>query len=361
MNKCKNSSGWFARYKPRGLAARATMLLACLFCAFPAATFPAKADSIATILENLGNVGRNGLPSLSFDFIRHPSATELKSLGFAFKLQHQAGLAHGRKARTDWRISALGTAVYFDEQGDLAWLHPNGRTVRYPKTEVGFARAGDGSTARVSPDGKEVEISTPRGVIWSFKEGFLESARSGRHEYSFKTDRETILAVRKNAAADSRPETNPGGGIPAAGKPLLEVKYSETGQLSEIVFADGKKCSFQWTPDNCLQRVHGDAGAELAFEYDDRLLKNWRQDDGALHELQWVPMKSTRRLAFGAPPVLLGADSLYQYRWSRKESMDVLDVSRKSGGFVSRTHFSSKGIIQQTPGEELRHVYEKRK
>jgi hypothetical protein len=322
-----------------------TLFLACIFCMILAVPPPAKGNSVGAILANLGNVGTNGLPNLSFALAdEHPDAAELKSLGFSLKLQHQVALTYGIKARTDWQVPALKTAVYFDAQGDLLWLHPDGRTVRFPKAGAGFSKASDGSSAKVLPDADEVEITTTKPAIWLYKDGFPEFIQVGSIVYHFKTDRDAILAIVKKES----------------GKPLLEIKYSDEGRLSELVFSDGKKCLFQWSADNCLLCVHGDAGAQIEMGYDKALLKNWRVGDGALHELAWTPIESKRRLAFGVPPVLLGEDPLYKYHWRRKESVDILKVTRKSGEWVSQTHFSSKGIFQQTPYETFQHTFRRR-
>ena len=329
---------------PRLLGAVSLPLsVACLVCANLAAAPSSVNAPIGDILANLGDAGLNGQPGLSFDFVRHPGADEIKRLGFAFKLRHQVVLAHGRKAVSDWQIPALRTAVCLSEEGDLTWLRPDGRTVRFKKTGAGFSSGNEGSTARVSPDGGEIVISTVQSAKWFYKNGFVESLHAMNQEYYFKTDRESILVIGKKDA----------------GGALLEVRYSDTGLLEELVFTDGKKCSFQWTPDNCLRGVDGNAGTQVEFEYDNRLLKNWRLGGGALRELKWIPVGLTRRMAFGKPPVLLGGDSLYDYRWSRRGSVDILDVSRRSGVFVSRTRFSAAGIEQKTPYETLRHAYGK--
>ena len=303
----------------------------------------ARADSLADILANLGNVGTNGLPRLSFDLVEHPLATELGRLGFAFKLSHQVVLAHGKKTVSEWRISGLRTAVYIDGHGDLTWLHPDGRMLKFPISEPGFSSGRDGSSVNVSPDGGMVEITMMRSAIWRYKNGFIESLEAGGRKYYFKTDRETILAISTGGAS--------------GGKPLLEINYSNTGFLSEMAFADGKKRLFQWTPDHCLQHIAGDAGPELAFDYDDRLLKSWRKNDGPLNELKWLPAETSFRLATGAPLVLLAEDSLYTYRWRHEGGVDILDVCRKFGARVSRTRLGSRGIVQETPYETLRFVY----
>jgi hypothetical protein len=319
-----------------------TLLAACLFCTgFVGVPF-AKGSALGDIVANLGNVALNGQPNLSFDLAaQNPGAVELQRLGFDFNLRHRTVPAHGNKARSDWRLPALATAVYIDGQGDLLWLRPGGAMVTFRKADGAYTKGGDGSTASISPDGNEVKITTIRPAIWFYEGGFIKTVQAGNTGYYFKTDRETILVIKKDGAS----------------KPLVEITYSDRGLLSEIVFADGKKASFQWSPDNCLQRVTGDTADALAFEYDNKLLKNWRKGDGALHELKWAPAESIRRMAFGVPPVLLAEDSLYTYRWNREGGADTLTVNRKSGAFVSRTRFGPKEIIQQTPHGELHHAY----
>ena len=335
-----------------------TILFAWLFCtAFPATSFAREVD-MTNILANLGNVGIDGQPNLSFDIVDNPDAAELKRLGFSFKLSHQVCLAHGVQARTGWWMPALKTAVYLDGQGNLAWLRPDGRTVRYQKADGGFDKGNDGSTVMVSSDGNDVEIFTARGARWLFKRGFANFVQSGENAYDFKTDRETILAIVKVAGAScsqnireqDAPATLPG-------KPLLEIKYSNTGQLAELIFSHGQKYTFQWTPDGCLQSAYNDTGRHFDFEYDNGLLKSYHTDDVTLRQFKWAPFESALRRVLGRPPVMLGEDSSFQYHWERKESLIILNIFRKSGGWISRTCFSSKGVTQQTPHETLRHDF----
>jgi len=318
-----------------------TVLFAWLFCsALPATPF-AREAGMTDIKANLGNVGTNGQPNLSFDFVNHPDADEIQKLGFTFKLLHQVSLIHGGKARTDWRIPALKTAVYFDWQGDLIWLQPSGRLVRFRKTDAGFSKGSDGSMVKVLSDNNDVEITTARAAKWFFREGFVEFVQAGRNLYSFKTNRETILTISRRG-----PD-----------RPLLEVHYSDAGQLADLIFSDGRKCSFQWSPDNCLQRVYGDVGRRIDFEYDNRLLKSWRMDEGSSQEIKWQSFGSMLRLVLGRPPVMLGEDSSFEYQWERKESLVILNIFKKSGEWVSRTYFSTLGVIQQTPHETLSHSF----
>jgi len=317
-----------------------TVLFAWLFCAAIPTASLAREAGIADILGNLGNAGTNGQPNLSFDIVSNPDAAELKRLGFSFKLSHQVNLAYGGKAKSDWRMPALKTAVCLDGQGDLIWLHPSGRLVRFKKTDAGFSKGADGSTAKVSSDGNDVEIITARAARWLFRGGFVESARTGRDSYSFKTNRETILAIGRNDTSEA----------------LLEIQYSDAGQLAELVFSDGKKCVFQWDPDDRLRHVYDDAGRRIDFDYDNRLLKSCRVDGGPLQEFKWEPFGTMLRLVLGRSPVVLGEDSSYEYRWEEKESLVVLNIFRKSGGWVSRTSFSTDGIMQQTPQGTLRHA-----
>jgi len=316
---------------------------------------------MSDVLANLGGVETSGQPNLSFDIVDNPDTIELKRLGFSFKLTHQVSLAHGGMARTDWRIPALKTAAYLGGQEDLTWLRPDGRTVRFHKTNAGLSRGSDGSTALVSSDGNNVEIITTRAVRWLFKAGFVESVQAGVNAYHFKTDRETILAIIKGEGASCSPKTGEQD-TPATmpdSVPLLVIQYSDAGQLEGFAFHNGEKCTFQWTPDGCLQRVYGDESRQIDFEYDNRLLKSYHIDEGPSWELKWQPFSSMLRLALGRPPVMLGEDSSYHYRWKRKESLVILNIYRKSGEWISRTSFSAKGIIQQTTHEILQHAFTK--
>jgi hypothetical protein len=297
------------------------------------------------IMENLGNIGTDGHPNLSFDIVDASEVSDLARLGFAFKLVHRVAAGHGHSARTEWQIPCLRTTVHLDGKGDLIWIAPSGRAVRFRKFEDGFAKGNDGSEAKASGE-NEIEITTSSSAKWKYRDGFIETVSDWKGSYVFTTDRESILSIaRKTRDRDD---------------PILEVLYTDKGLLSGLGLPGGKTSRFHWSPDHRLLGVEGFAG-KLDFEYENALLASWRLADGPLNTLKWKRLESMRLVAFQKPPVLLAEDSFYNYEWNRRDGIDILVIRRKTGSFLSETRFGPAGMEQRTPYGTTKFPFPRRK
>jgi hypothetical protein len=298
------------------------------------------------ILNNLGNIGTNGQPNLSFDIIETSEVSDLARLGFAFKLVHRVSAGHGQSAITEWQIPCLRTTVHLDGKGDLIWIAPSGRTVQFRKLEDGFAKGNDGSEAKATgEDGIEITTSPP--ARWKYRDGFIETISDWKGSYVFTTDRESILSIaRKTRDRDD---------------PILEMLYTDKGLLSGLRLPGGRTSRFRWSPDHRLLGVDGSAGVTLDFEYENALLIGWRLADGPLHTLKWKRLESVRLIAFQRPPVLLSEDSFYSYEWDRRGGTDILVIRRKTGSFLSETRFGPTGMEQRTSYGVTKFSFPKRK
>jgi hypothetical protein len=306
-------------------------LLGVLFYGIP----PLYSASIQSrIAANLGNIYLNGLPKLAFDL---GTVSELAELGFVLRMEHHARLIHGRGVRTRWDIPALRTCIYSNKEGDLIWVKPGGATERFRKHARGFAKRRDRLQIRESGD-DVVEIKSPQGLTWKYKRGALESV-SGRKLglFYFTTDRESILKISR-AFERAAPEA------------LLQVIYSEQGEIKELLLRDNQYCKLQWTPDHLLRGLEDSQGNQTLLTYDNGLLAGWRTNDDYANNLKWTTRENAGWLAAqGWPPVALLEDSQYKYRLSRTGGINILLIYTHDNMFVSETRFNSKGIEQRTP------------
>jgi len=261
--------------------------------------YSAASSNLREIIGNLGGIGLDGLPRLSFDIVDSQDAGELGVLGFGFKLTHQTKLRHGKTAATEWSLSGLQTCAYIEPQGDAIWRTPGGQAVWFRKNDSGFGRGNNGAGVTVSPDGSVIEITTPTSIKWRYRDGFLESISSRSGSYSVTTDRETILSVSKK--------------ILNREIPLLRCAYSKQGDLEELKFAGGKKYRLLWSANHDLRAVDGPEGRRFDFEYTDSLLTCWTKANGARNELKWRHLDYVRETAFQIPPVLLREDASFSY------------------------------------------------
>jgi YD repeat-containing protein len=303
-----------------------------------------RASARMEIMASLGNIDLNGIPRLTFDL---GTADGLARLGFFFKLVHRASPGFDGNARTEWDITGLMTCVHTDGQGNLTWMKPNGQKLRFQKEGDGFALGNDGSRVlRLSGD--RVEIMSAQGAVWKYHGGFIKSVTDGRTgEFSFTTDRESILTIIKS------------NGEPA-GEPFLRVAYSARGEVEKLIFKGGRQCDLRWDSDHRLAAVEDASGRRIVFTYDNALLAGWQATDGSANALKWLPRdKPERGLAFGLPPVRLGEDSIFHYKYGREGSINIIKIHTVGGSFVSETRFNSKGIEQRTPYGSNRVVYKK--
>jgi len=330
-----------------------SLRLLCLFAAIgfwnpgcPSAfSAPAPATDLAKILDNMGGIGFNGLPNLSFDIVERSDASELAALGFGFRLTHQTVLRHGRTAASRWNLSGLHTCAYTDTQGDIVWLTTSGQTVRFRKGEHGYASSNNNATVTVSPDGSLIEITTQASVKWRYRDGFLESITSGRGSYAVTTDRETILSISKK--------------ILNRELPLMKCTYSKQGNLNELEFSGGKKYRLQWSADHTLTAIDDPNGRRFDFEYANSLLSCWTQANGPRNELKWRHLDYIRETAFQIPPVLLREDAAHSYayeldKWGGVERVTIHD---KTGALVSDTKIRASLVEQITPDGKNARVF----
>jgi NOL1/NOP2/fmu family ribosome biogenesis protein len=315
------------------------MLLSCAcFLAFPSA-WPASAYN--EIAKNMGGITFNGLPKLSFDFVDRADIGELSSLGFRFRLMHRVRLHHGRTARTEWEIPSLQTCAHIDAQGDVSWLTLTGRVVRFRKTEHGYAGMDDGVSVKVMQEDNVVEITTKAAFKWRYRGGYVESVSNWRGEYTFTTDRGTILTISKKTQNRT--------------VMLLTCAYSKQGHLEGLEFGNGGKYRFQWADDNSLSAVKNQAGNLMEFEYADSLLSSWKRAYESRHGLRWQYFDHAREVARQQPPVYLCEDSRYTYKWTRGEGVRTVTIHDKNGVFVSETTIGATGLEQRTPKGRIKH------
>ncbi len=285
------------------------------------------------ILSGMGNVDLSGLPRLSLD---PGGVPELSKLGFYFRLMHKIQIGSDQNARSEWTVSGLRTCVYFEPQGDLIWMKPNGQNVRFPRQGAKFGNGNDGSSAGIFEAGV-IEIKTRQSSLWRYKDGFVESVDDAQlGTFSIASDRESILQIlkRKNNASIA----------------VMRAEYSETGMLQRMVFSGGRVCSFEWDGMHRLLSVENLSGARTRFEYDGALLIRWSKSDGFSDAYSWkARADAARGIALGRAPVVLGADGSFRYEYARKGNVNIVRVRTADGTFVSETSSGPGGLMQKTP------------
>jgi hypothetical protein len=301
---------------------------------------PVSAASVQSrIASNLGNIYLNGLPKLAFDLGAIP---ELAEHGFSLRMEHDAMLTHGREVRTRWDIPSLRTCIHPDKEGTLIWIKPGGQMEKFRKTTDGFAKGRN--RLQIRAYGEDViEIRSPRGLIWKYKNGSLDSI-SGRRfgTLHFTTDRESILKITRQLEG-SKPEV------------LLEVIHSRQGDIEELRLRDNYYCKLQWSPDHMLLGFEDSDEKRTSFIYENGLLAGWRRNDGLSDNLKWTARENAGWLVSqGWPPVALLEDSQYKYRLSRTGSINILRVHTHDNMLVSETRFNSRGIEQRTPAGAIK-------
>ncbi|AWI08314.1 O-antigen ligase family protein [Ereboglobus luteus] len=284
------------------------------------------------ILSNMGKVGIRGLPRLSLEL---GGSSEISRLGFNFRLGHKICIGSDRSAESEWDVTGLRTCVYFERQGDLVWMKPNGQSVRYPRQDAEFGKASDGSSADVFGSG--VEIKTRQGSVWRYKDGSLEmitDAQAGR--FAVVSDRGAILEVSRLV----------GGGRHVA---VLGVEYSEAGLPQRLAFSGGRECRFEWSRDHRLLRIENASGVQTQFEYGGALLTSWAGSNGASGVYKWMPRDAVKRgIAVGRPPVVLSEDDVFHYEYARAGNVNIIRVHTVGGAFVSETSVGPGGMSQKT-------------
>ena len=320
----------------------------CLFVAIGflgcANVYSATSD-YAKILGNMGGVGFDGLPRLSFNIVDKQDAGELDALGFEFQLTHRIKLRQSRTAETEWSLPCPRTCAYIDTQGNIIWFPPNGQAVRFQKNGQVYDSANNGASATISPDGGMIEITTSAALKWRYRNGFLENISSRGGYYSVTTDREVILSISKR--------------ILNREIFLLKCAYSKQGDLEELEFAGGRKYWLQWTANHALAAIDNPAGRLFDFEYTNSLLTCWTKTNGPRHELKWqYYLDNVRTTAFQTPPVLLREDAAYVYSWDKSGSVDIVTIYNKVGALVSRTKIGAAGVEQTTPKGKIEYAFE---
>jgi len=321
------------------------LLLGVIACCLGCANAVSATSDYAKILGNMGGIGFDGLPRLSFNIVERQDAGELAALGFEFQLTHHTKLRQGLTAGTEWSLPCPRTCAYVDSQGDVIWLPPNGQTARLGKNGQGFGNATNGVTATVSPDGGVIEITAPGAIKWRYRNGFLDNITSRGGYYSVTTDREAILSISKK--------------ILTRDIFLLKCVYSKQGDLEALEFAGGKKYRFQWSADHSLSAIDTHKGRLFNFEYTNSLLACWTKANGPRHELKWqYYLDNARTTAFQTPPVVLREDAAHVYGVDRSVSMNIVTVHDKAGTFVSKTVVGEDGVEQTTPEGKIEYVFE---
>jgi len=204
------------------------------------------ADELEKITGNMGGIGLNGLPALSFEIADRYDAGDLAALGFEFKLTHKVVLRQGRTAKTEWSLPCLQTCAYIDARGDVIWLATSGQTVRFRKRGDDYVRGNNGAVVKVTPESNTIEITTPASVRWRYRNGFLESIGTRPYDYSVTTDRGTILSISKK--------------ILNREVPLLKCAYSARNGLEELEFFGGRKYRMLWSADHTLMAIDDPKG-----------------------------------------------------------------------------------------------------
>ena len=321
------------------------LILCCLGCPI---AYSAASSNLREIVGNMGGIGLDGLPRLSFEIVDRQDAGELAALGFGFKLAHRTGLGVGRTARTEWLIPCLQTCAYVEAGGDLLWLSPLGAIMRFQKNGDDYVSNTDLATAKILQKDGTIEITMRTLIKWRYRNGFLESVVNRGGNYSVKTDRGTILSISKM--------------ILNREIPLLKCAYSKQGDLEEMEFAEGRKYILQWSANHSLMSIDGPEGRRFAFEYADSLLTCWTKANGPRNELKWqYYLDNVRTTAFQTPPVLLREDASHVYRWDKDNSasVDTVKIYDRSGNLLSETQIGAAGVMQTTPNGEIIHSFKK--
>lgn len=305
------------------------------------------ATNLEKILGNMGSIGMNGLPKLSFEIVDRYDAGELAPLGFGFKLTHQAVLRHGRTAKSEWSLPCLQTCAYIDAKGDVSWLTLSGPTVRFHKKENGYASSNNVATVKVLPENDTIEITTRALTKWRYRSGFLENISSRSGDYTVTTDHGTILSISKKILNKE--------------VPLLKCAYSKQGDLEEMEFFEGRKYRLRWSAEHSLTSIDGPDGRRFDFEYANSLLTCWTKANGPRNELKWRHLDYVRETAFQIPPVLLREDASYSYayeldKWGVVNTVKIYD---KAGTLVSKTRIGATGIEQTSPNGKIEHSFKR--
>jgi hypothetical protein len=322
-------------------------LFSILFCLGCASAQSATVADLVKITGNMGGIGLNGLPKLSFEIADQYDARELAALGFDFKLTHQTKLRHGRTAKTEWSLPCLQTCAYIDTGGDVMWLTTSGQIVRFRKTEHGYARNKNGAVVKVTPESNTVEITTPApaSIKWRYRNGFLENIDNQKYNYSVVTDRGTILSISKT--------------ILNREIPLLKCAYSARNGLEELEFHGGRKYRLLWAADHTLMAVDDTKGRRFDFEYANSLLTCWTKASGPRNELKWRHLDYVRETAFQIPPVLLREDAScsYVYALNKWGNVTGVKIHDKAGTLVSDTRIGTTGMEQVAPRGKTRRIF----
>jgi len=302
------------------------------------------ATTLNDITKNLGGIGLNGLPQLSFDIVDRADAGELATLGFGFRLTHRTSLRSGRTAATEWLMPCLLTGVYIDGQGDIMWLTTSGQITRFRKNEQGYANSGYAS-AKVDTETGTVEITTRTSTTWRYKNGFLEAIISRGVVYAVETDHGTILSISR-VVQDRKVS-------------ILKCAYYMQGDLQSLIFAKGRIYRFQWSADHSLLSIDGSEGRLFDFEYTDSLLTCWTKANSPRNELKWqYYLDNVRTTAFQTPPVLLREDASYEYRWDKGGIVDIVKVYNKDEDLLSETKIGDGGI-EQTVADGTKYIFKR--
>ena len=297
------------------------------------------------INQNLGNVGLDGVPKITFSPGRPPVAA---ALGISLRIAHRITCHTDGTARSSWNIAGLRTCVWTDRLGNLTWAKPDGRNITFAKTPEGFASVRHNAILNAADEDGRVHILDEHGWTWSYQDGFLQKvSRARAGEFVFTTDRESITGIT-NIGRDGQ------------GQIVLLVEYSETGELQKLIFpAEKQQSEFHWSADHCLMAVVDAGGKRTDFSYKNGLLAGWTSDKNS-SILKWASRANpAQAAALGRPSVYLAEDSSFKYEHARFDRTNILRVFTTNGEFVSETRSSSRGIAQRTPQGEIKGIYKR--
>ncbi len=312
-----------------------------LLMLLPASPSGAQAPSVERqIYANMGNINTSGLPQ-----IRIPlgNAGMLSRMGFAFAMTHHVVSGYGRSVRAEWKISGLRTCVYLDGKGDLVWVRPNMQQLVFKK-EHSYQQERLGWSVHVQNDTREIEFTHPNGQRWTYVAGYLSEISDRLGTVDFVTDHETILLATRRGRA--------------AALVLMRAEYSSGGLLERLELWQSRPLIFHWSGEPALLAIDGLGAGRMTFDYKNRLLREWNDDNGRRKTYTWVARdEQAKSISFGGALVRLQSDSEFRYEYEKADGANIIRVFRNDGSFVSETHFGDRGIVQKAGDRTTKAIY----
>jgi hypothetical protein len=311
------------------------MAVWCFLWSLPASILSQETFLQTGVLASMGNIDLTGKPRLTIAIASDPV---LSRLGFAVKLSHAVRPSGNAACRSEWEITGVRTVVYFDSNSNLVWVHPDCRRILF-KPENRYENRETGWRASFSKDRQHVRLRHDGGREWTFQSGYLKSLKDSRiGAFEFKTDRESILNASK---VDDR----------GAKESILTIHHTDAGLPGTIISGHRHVIQFTWSKSHCLAAIEEKPSGEATyFHYDNLLLTQWQDSKGMVENYTWSPKgEMIRNFSAGNSPVRLIEDRRFIYHYGSKAGIDWIRVMDKDGGFVSKTHFNHRGIVQHLP------------